>query len=89
MKTHIFQHWVPKSYLKAWADPNPTAGNIGKVSRAQRDGREMGLVGTRKIFGRNDTYTIRGDDVERDLSLEESLGNFEREFSRIRTETLR
>src|SRR5215472_10738844 len=78
------QHWVPKSYLEAWCDPDPPPRYGRYVWRFLKDGSKVQRKSPANIFAETDFYTIHLDGGGRDLSLEHRLGTLEREFCRIR-----
>jgi Protein of unknown function (DUF4238) len=77
------QHWVPKSYLQAWTDPNRPAHYEPFVHLFNRQGGEHRRRSPKNIFNMPDLYTIFVG-AERDLSLERHFSRFEGEFVRVR-----
>ena len=85
---HKRQHWIPRSYLKAWCDPDTPKGQQPYVWRLSKDGTSSARKGPKNIFHETDLYTIRLSDGTRELSIEHSLAGLETEFVRIRDEVL-
>ena len=84
---HKKQHWIPQSYLKAWADPDaPEAGP--HVWRFSKDGQRSSRKAPRGIFFEDDLYTIRLADGARDLTIEHGLAGLESQFVEIRDNVL-
>lgn len=69
---HKRHHWVPKSYLDAWLDPNASPGN-GQVWVFSKDGTLRNPSATVNLFRKRDLYTRRRQDGSRDLSVETGL----------------
>jgi hypothetical protein len=82
------QHWVPKSYLSAWTDPQAPTGHTPYVHLFSKDGSTHEKKAPHNIFTETDLYTIRRPDGVRDLRLEQGLSGLEQEFARIRREYL-
>lgn len=78
------QHFVPKSYLKAWCDPDTPAGHEPYIWVFKRDSRVGESRAPVNIFWEADFYTQPGQDGERDLSLEDILNRIETQFVRVR-----
>ena len=85
---HKRQHWVPRSYLASWCDPDTPPGQEPYVWLFQKDGTNVKRRAPDNIFHETDLYTI---DVggQRDLTLEHGLSTVESQFVRIRNEVLR
>jgi hypothetical protein len=77
------QHFVPKSYLKAWCDPTTPAGQNPYVWVHSDDGVTKKNKDPDNIFWETDYYTIQQPDGSRDLTLEKFLGSIETHFPRI------
>lgn len=79
------QHFVPKSYLKAWCDPDTPARHEPYVWVFNRDSRVGESRAPINIFWEADFYTQPGQDGERDLILEEALNRIETQFIEVRS----
>lgn len=84
MKSHKRQHFVPKSYLRAWCDPETPAGHEPYVWVFAKDGSAPRHKAPSKLFRETDLYTITDPDGGRNLVLEKGLSQLEKEFARIR-----
>lgn len=67
---HQRQHWIPQSYLSAWADPAAPVEFEPWVWQFTKDGKTSKRKPPRKIFFENELYTLTLHDGERDLSVE-------------------
>jgi hypothetical protein len=81
---HKDQHWVPRSYLNAWCDPDCPVLYVPYVHVFRRDGAYVGRRAPKNLFTENNLYTIKGKDGARDLRLEHGLSTIEDEFARLR-----
>jgi len=70
---HKRHHWVPKSYLDAWIDPESPASREPYVWVFTKEGKPLDHSATPKLFHKRDLYTIRRSDGQRDLSIETKL----------------
>ncbi len=86
MADHTKQHFIPRSYLKAWCDPTTPDGAY--VWRFAKDGTNPQRKAPRTIFHETDLYTIDLPDGGRSLRLEHGLAQVESEFVKIRDTTL-
>jgi Protein of unknown function (DUF4238) len=77
------QHWVPASYLAAWADPNRPAHYDPYVHIFARDGGAHTKRAPQNIFHMPELYTIFSEGG-RDLSIESAFGQWEGSFVRVR-----
>ena len=77
---HKKQHWIPRSYLKAWCDPEHR-DNVVHVYRA--DGEYKGWRAYSRIFSTDDLYTIAVGG-KRDLTTEKAFKHIEDRFLRVR-----
>lgn len=77
------QHWVPKSYLAAWADPDCPPKHKPFVHVFDRDGRNHRKKAPANILKMPDLYTVFRDG-RRDLKIETFFGGIERDFVRVR-----
>lgn len=90
-RTHVKQHYVPHSYLKAWCDPNCPSNQEPYVWTFPVNGGDAKRKAPVKLFHENEMYTrtINIDGVrERDLRIEHGLCELEGSFVRLRTEFL-
>jgi len=85
---HKKQHFVSRSYLRAWCDPNTRPGQEPYVWRFSRDGSEVRRKSPDNIFYETDLYTIDLPDGGRDLVLEHGLSGLESAFVSIRESKL-
>ena len=81
---HKRQHYVPKSYLQAWCDPNCPPGQTPYVWVFSKGGGRVRKKSPEKLFRETDMYTVRTDDGQRDLTLETNLSRLEGEYSKLR-----
>lgn len=77
------QHWVPRSYLEAWTDPNPPPNYDDFVHLFDRRGGDHRTKSPKNIMSMPDLYTIFDGD-SRDLRIENAFGRWESEFVRVR-----
>lgn len=89
MAEHKKQHWVPRSYLKAWADPGTPSEQEPYTWVFPKEGGEGRRRAPSNLFTETDMYTIQMPDGSRDLTLEHGLSQLESEFARIRDEAIR
>ena len=82
--SHKNQHWVPRSYLEAWCDPETPKGQEPYVWRWVKDGNARKRKAPDKIFTEKDLYTLKRPDGTRDLRLEHGLAGLESDFAKIR-----
>jgi hypothetical protein len=82
--SHKRQHFVPRSYLKAWCDPNTPPKQEPYVWLFNKDGSGARRKAPDNIFHERDLYTIHRADGQRDLVLEHGLAGLESEFVAIR-----
>lgn len=85
---HKRQHWVPKSYLASWCDPDTPVGQDPYVWRFDKGGEKARRKSPENIFHETDLYTINVGG-QRDLTLEHGLSTVESHFVRIRNDALR
>ena len=86
--SHKRQHWIPRSYLKAWCDPATPERQQPYVWRFEKDSVSRARKSPKNIFHATDLYTIHLSDGTRELSIEHGLSGLETEFVRIRDEIL-
>jgi len=84
MGGHKKQHFVPRSYLRAWCDANTPAGQEPYVWLFARDGSNPRRKAPDNIFHETDMYTIELPGGGRNLVLEHGLAQLESEFVSIR-----
>jgi hypothetical protein len=84
--THKAQHWIPKSYLEAWIDPEVPSGYEPYVNMISKDGREAKRRSPANTFTETDLYTAITPNGKRDLRLEHGLSTLESNFAIIRRE---
>ena len=89
MADHKKQHFVPRSYLNAWCDPNTPVGQEPYVWLFSRDGSTSRRKAPTNIFHETDLYTIEVPGGGRDLVLEHGLAQLESEFVSIRDTKLK
>ena len=77
------QHWVPSSYLAAWADPNRPASHTPYAHTFTRDGGSHAKRAPENIFHMPDLYTIF-EGAHRNLRIEKAFAQWERSFVRVR-----
>lgn len=85
---HKRQHYVPRSYLRAWCDPDCPPGQTPYVWRFPKNGSAPRKKSPEKLFRRTDMYTVRTGDGQRDLTLETNLSRLEGEFTKLRRDKL-
>lgn len=89
MKSHKKQHYIPRSYLRAWCDPHTPAKQTPYVWQFSKDGSEAKKKAPENIFHENDMYTIDEPDGGRDLGLEKGLSTIEHGFCLVRDKKLK
>jgi Protein of unknown function (DUF4238) len=89
VKTHKKQHFIPRSYLKAWCDPNTPAKQTPYVWQFSKDGTKVKKKAPENIFHENDMYTIEEPSGGRNLVLEKGLSGLESSFCAIRDKKLK
>jgi hypothetical protein len=82
------QYYVPRSYLKAWCDPETPKSQTPYVWMFSKDRADSRKKSPEKIFCETDFYTIQTEDGKRDLSLEHNLSWLEGEFTKLRKNKL-
>jgi hypothetical protein len=78
------QHLIPNCYLKAWCDPSTPPGQCPYIWHISKDGSDSYKRAPEKSFTSNDRYTITLPNGARDLILENTLGDLESKFVRVR-----
>ncbi|WP_441281065.1 DUF4238 domain-containing protein [Tardiphaga sp. 862_B3_N1_1] len=87
-KSHKAQHWIPRSYLRSWADPSAPGNHEPYVHVFSKDGVSSRKKAPINLFTETDLYTIQLPDGGRDLRLEHGLCGLESSFSEIRRDFL-
>lgn len=77
---HKNQHWIPRSYLKAWCDPQK---RDKVVHRYAPDGTYLDWRPYSRIFSADDLYTVDADGT-RDVRTEKAFKIIEDEFLKVR-----
>jgi uncharacterized protein DUF4238 len=86
--THKSQHWIPRSYLRAWTDPACPADQQPFVHVFSKDGSTHRKRAPDNLFSATDLYTIKLPDGGRDLRLEHGLADLESGFALLRKDFL-
>jgi hypothetical protein len=81
MAEHKAQHFIPRSYLAAWCDPDTPRGYEPYVWVFPKESGPGRRNAPRNIFTETDLYTIRTSDASRDLRLEHGLSELEGTFA--------
>ena len=76
------QHWVPKTYLNAWIDPD-SPHNPGYLWIFSKNGSTCKNKSPENVFSESDFYTDYLTNGKRDLSLEKQLASIESKFSKL------
>jgi hypothetical protein len=87
-KSHKAQHWIPRSYLQAWTEPDVPANHEPFVHVFSKDGDRHRRRAPSNIFTETDLYTIKQPGGGRDLRLEHGLSELETAFAAIRKDFL-
>jgi hypothetical protein len=87
-KEHKSQHFVARTYLKSWCDPETPDRMEPYVWVFDGDGSHGRPKAPKKLFQGTDFYTIPIPNGGRDLVLEHRLQELEDQFARIRDEKL-
>lgn len=82
------QHFVPKSYLAAWSDPETPAKQTPYVHTFLKDGSGHKRKSPSNVFWMPDLYTRFAPNGERDLSIEDWLCGVEGRFVQARNHVL-
>ena len=85
MATKKKQHIIPECYLRAWCDPNPPPGHNPFIWRISKTGIWVTRRSPEKSFAATDKYTIRLPNGERNLVIEDTLGEIESHFVSVLT----
>ena len=87
-KDYGSQHFVPRTYLKPWCDPETPKKMEPYVWVFDRDGRNGRKKAPKNLFEETDFYTIELGNGSRDLTLEHGLQELEDKFAKIRDRKL-
>jgi hypothetical protein len=66
------QHYIPKSYLKAWTDPLTPSGQRPYVWLIDKDRLSIEKKSPRNILYEIDFYTVEDESGDRDVTIEKS-----------------
>lgn len=83
------QHYVPRSYLAEWIDPNTPVGQepyVWVFKRGKRKGRKKAPS---NLFSETDLYTLKLDTEEKSYAIEETLSNIESRYATILREKIK
>lgn len=84
--SHKSQHYIPKSYLAAWCDPETPAGMHPYVWTFPPDGGAGIRRAPQNLFTENNIYTITMPDGSRDLRIEHYLSQLEKGLKSLVTD---
>lgn len=87
-KEHKSQHFVPRTYLAGWCDPETPDKMEPYVWVFDKDGTKGRRKAPVNLFEETDFYTIPLPGGSRDLVLEKGLQELESQFARLRDEKL-
>lgn len=76
------QHYVPRSYLEEFADPNTPQGYEPYVWVFSKDGKKFEKKGITKTFTQTHLYTFEFNG-EKDFSMEQSLSSIEDKYAYV------
>jgi hypothetical protein len=87
---HKKQHFVPRSYLKAWHDETVPMGpkHTPYVWCFDRDGSNPRKKSPANLFTETDIYTLHRKDGSRDLRFEHGFSGVEQKFAELRVHFL-
>lgn len=88
MADHSRQHFIPRSYLAAWSDPETPEDQEPYVWRFPKEGGDGKRKAPHKLFTETEMYTLRAPDGSRDLRFEHGLAGLEDAFAKVRAEKL-
>jgi len=83
------QHYVPRSYLAEWVDPNTPADQepyVWVFKRGEKKGRKKAPS---NLFSETDLYTLKLDTEEKSYAIEETLSNIESKYATILREKIK
>lgn len=84
--SHKAQHYIPKSYLSAWCDPDTPAGMQPYVWTFDPSGGPGRKRAPHNLFVEADIYTISTPDGSRDLRVEHELSKLEKGLKTLVTD---
>jgi len=84
--SHRSQHYIPRSYLSAWCDPNTPSGMQPFVWTFDPSGGVGRKRAPQNLFTETDIYTIFRPDGSRDLRIEFELSKLEQGLKRLITD---
>ena len=82
-KTHKHQHTIPRVYLSSWLEPYTPHGQTAAIHIVIKKNKEVRRKSPKKSFTSNDRYTVRLRDGERNLDVENYLGQIEADFNGV------
>lgn len=85
---HKNQHYVPRSYLSAWCDPDSPENQEPYVWTFPREGGVGRRKAPKNLFAETEMYTIRLPDGRRSLALEHGLADLEGRFAQVRRDVV-
>lgn len=85
---HKDQHWIPRSYTKAWADKSLPKSLGSRIHIYDPIGNYAGWKYPPQLFTQPEFYTITTPTGQRDLRAEKFLSRIESDFARVRRSTL-
>ncbi len=88
MSKHKKQHFIPRSYLASWCDPETPKVQNPYVWVFSKDGKSVKNKSPKNIFTENEMYTIVTDEGERNLILEYGLQSLENMFCKTKNKIL-
>lgn len=83
------QHWIPKSYTLAWADPDVPANKGKRIHLYGNDGRYLRWEYPPNVFTSPELYTRTTREGSRDIQTEKDLSRIESDFARVKRRLFR
>lgn len=87
-ESHEDQHWIPRSYTKAWTDKSLPQKLGKRVHIYKPDGIYIGWRYPPQLFSKPNFYIVTDSLGRRDLRIEKMLGRIESDFARVRRSIL-
>jgi hypothetical protein len=84
MSVQKAQHVIPNCYLKEWCDPDTPKRQTAFIWLITKDGSGRRRKSPENSFTSRHRYTVTFADSERDLTVENTLGDIENGFVRVR-----